>query len=82
MNLIGSLLREKQSVFKSRYMQLCVVFRLVGGAQTPLRCHGELGSERVCGAEDPVGRRGVVVVLSDGAHHGGRPRDLPPGRKI
>ena len=64
---------------------MCVCFffsRFVGGAQTSVRRHGELGSERLCGAEDPIGRRGVVLVLSDGAHHGGRPRDLPPGRNI
>lgn len=54
-------------------VRVCVVFRLVGGAQTSLRRHGELGAEHLCGAEDPVGRRGVLVVLSDGADHGGRP---------
>lgn len=64
-----------------RYNKLFpVVCRLVGGAQTSLRRHGELGAECVRGAEDPAGRRGVVVVLSDGADDGGRPRDLPPGR--
>lgn len=54
--------------------------RPAGGAQTSLRRHGELGPQRLRGAEDPAGRRRVVVVLPDGAHHGGRPWDLPPGR--
>lgn len=58
---------------------LCVIVRPVGGAEASLRRHGELGAERLRGAEDLVGRRGVVVVLSDGADDGGRPRDLPPG---
>lgn len=56
--------------------------RFVGSAQTSLRRHGELGAERLRGAEDPAGRRGVVVILSDGADHGGRPRNLPPGRNV
>lgn len=29
--------------------------RLVSRAQTSLRCHGELGPQRLCGAEDPAG---------------------------
>jgi len=58
------------------------VSRLVGGAQTPVRRHGELGAERLRGAEDPIGRRGVVVILSDGGDHGGGPRNLPPGTEI
>lgn len=45
-----------QPVLKSHDVLLCVVFRLVGGAQTSLRRHGELGAERLRGAEDPVGR--------------------------
>lgn len=63
-------------------MLLCAVFRLVSRAQTSLRRHGELGAERLCGAEDPVGRRGILVIISDGADHGGRPRNLPPGRDV
>lgn len=54
--------------------------RLARRAQASLRRHGELGPERLRGAEDPAGRRGVVLLVSDGAHHGGRPRDLSPGR--
>lgn len=62
---------------------LCVVvFRPVGGAQTSVRCHGELGPERLCGAEDPAGCWGFLLILSDGADHGGRPRNLPSGIEI
>lgn len=50
-----------------------VVYRFVSGAQTSLRSHGELGPERLRGAEDPAGCRRVLFVLSDGADHGGCP---------
>lgn len=59
-----------------------MLLRPAGGAQTSVRRHGELGPERLCGAEDPTGRRGVLLVLPDGADHGGRPRDLPPGKEL
>lgn len=59
-----------------------MVCRLVGRAQTSLCRHGELGPERLRGAEDPVGRRGILVIIPDGADHGGRPRNLPPGREV
>lgn len=55
--------------------------RLVSRAQTSLRCHGELGPQRLCGAEDPAGCGGVVLVVPDGVDHGGCSRDLPPGRR-
>lgn len=70
-----------QHVLKGNNVLSHVVFRLIGGAKTSLCCHGELGAECLCGAKDPVGCRGVVIVLSNGAHHGGRPRDLPSGRR-
>lgn len=48
--------KHVRPVFKSHNVLLCVFFsRLVGSAQTSLRCHGELGTERFCGAEDPIG---------------------------
>lgn len=59
-----------------------MVLRPAGGAQTSVRRHGELGPERLRGAEDPAGRRGVLLVLPDGADHGGRPRNLPPGKEL
>lgn len=59
-----------------------VVYRFVSGAQTSLRSHGELGPERLRGAEDPAGCRRVLLVLSDGADHGGCPWNLPPGEKF
>lgn len=84
-NLAESLLMQEniQHVLKSRNVLLLswLVYRLVGCAQTPLRRHGELGPECLRGAEDPVGRRRVVLILSDGTHHGGSPRDLSPGRQ-
>lgn len=59
-----------------------MLFRPAGGAQTPVRRHGELGPEHLRGAEDPAGRRGVLLVLPDGADHGGRPRNLPSGKEL
>lgn len=54
----GCLLMDEHSrrVFRCHNVLFCVFCRLVGRAQTSLRRHGELGAERVRGAEDPIGR--------------------------
>lgn len=57
MKLTVSLLMaaQIQRMLKGCNGLLCFVVRLVGGAKTSLRRHGELGAERLRGAEDPIG---------------------------
>jgi len=56
------------------------VCRSPGGAEASVCSHGELGPECVCGAEDLVGSWRLLLLLSDGAHHGGGAWDLPSGK--
>lgn len=73
---------ESSSLGLTLTLVCVVVFRPACSAQTSVCRHGELGPERLRGAEDLAGPRGVLLVLPDGADHGGRPRNLPSGKEL
>lgn len=60
-------------MFNSKSHFVFVCSRSAGSAQTSVRSHGELGSERLRRAEGPAGRGGFLLLLQDGADHGGGP---------